>query len=126
VSDRGEELGAWAREHGVDGRLLNLWRVNLERRGVRRVRGAAPKLVELVVAPGPVVGPRAPFVLRIGGVDSRSATSSMRRRFAGTSGCSSHAEPLTGRRRQSLESLPILDAGARNSSMCPPTLFTGT
>ena len=65
------ELGAWAREHGVDGRSLNLWRVNLARRGVVRVRAAAPKLVELVVAPAPrpVVGSRAPFVLRIGGVE---------------------------------------------------------
>ena len=63
------ELGAWAREHGVDGRSLNLWRVNLERRGVLRVRAMAPKLVELVVAASAVVGPRAPFVLRIGGVE---------------------------------------------------------
>ena len=63
------ELGAWAREHGVDGRSLNLWRVNLERRGVVRVRAVAPKLVELVVAPSAFVGPRAPFVLRIGGVE---------------------------------------------------------
>ena len=62
-------LGAWAQEHGVDGRSLNLWRVNLERRGVLRVRAAAPKLVELVVAPPPVVGTGAPFVLRIGGVE---------------------------------------------------------
>ena len=61
------ELGAWARAHGVDGRSLNLWRVNLERRGVLR---AAPKLVELVVVPGPVFGPQTPlFVLRIGGVE---------------------------------------------------------
>lgn len=63
------ELGAWAREHGVDGRSLNLWRVNLERRGVLRVRAMAPKVVELVVAASDVVGPRAPFVLRIGGVE---------------------------------------------------------
>ena len=74
------ELGAWAREHGIDGRSLNLWRVNLERRGELRVRAATPKLVELVVAPRPVVGPRAPpaagtgcgsmpFVVRIGGVE---------------------------------------------------------
>ena len=59
-------LGTWAQEHGVDGRSLNLWRVNLERRGVLR---AAPKLVELVVVPGPAFGPQAPFVLRIGGVE---------------------------------------------------------
>jgi len=63
------ELGAWAQEHGVDGRSLNLWRLNLERRGVLRVRTAAPKLVELVVAPPAVAGTRAPFVLRIGGVE---------------------------------------------------------
>jgi hypothetical protein len=43
--------------------------VNLERRGLLRVRAGAPKLVELVVAPRPVVGPRAPFVLRIGDVE---------------------------------------------------------
>ncbi len=66
VKASSQELGAWAREHGVDGRSLNLWRVNLERRGVRLRAG--PKLLELVVAPQPVVGPRAPFVLRIGGV----------------------------------------------------------
>ena len=33
------------------------------------MRAAAPKLVELVVAPPPVVGTGAPFVLRIGGVE---------------------------------------------------------
>ena len=64
------ELGAWAREHGVDGRSLNLWRVNLARRGVLRVRATAPKLVELVVAPAAiVVDRRAPFVLRVGDVE---------------------------------------------------------
>ena len=63
------ELGAWAREHGVDGRSLNLWRVNLEARGVLRVGTAAPKLVELVVAPAPGVSARAPYVLCIGGVE---------------------------------------------------------
>lgn len=67
VKASGHELGAWAREHGVDGRSLNLWRVNLERRGVLRLRAAAPKLVELVVA-RPAV-PQEPFVLRIGGVE---------------------------------------------------------
>jgi hypothetical protein len=63
------ELGAWAREHGVDGRSLNLWRVNLARRGVLRVRATAPKLVELVVAPAAVVDRRASFVLRVGDVE---------------------------------------------------------
>lgn len=63
------ELATWAREHGVDGRSLNLWRANLERRGVGRVPGTASRLVELVVAPAPVIDPRAPFVLRVGGVE---------------------------------------------------------
>ena len=64
------ELGAWAKEHGVDGRSLNLWRVNLARRGVLRVRATAPKLVELVVAPAAVVvDRRAPFVLRVGDIE---------------------------------------------------------
>ena len=62
------ELAEWARDHGVDGRSLNLWRVNLERRGMVRVRAVAPKLIELVPA-GLRVVPRAPFVLRVGGVD---------------------------------------------------------
>ena len=61
------ELATWAREHGVDGRSLNLWRVNLGRRGAER-RAATPRLVELVVAPVAEVV-RAPFVLRIRGVE---------------------------------------------------------
>ena len=61
------DLGTWARAHGVDGRSLNLWRANLERRGAVRVRAAPPKMVEVVVATQS--GPRAPFVLRIGGVE---------------------------------------------------------
>lgn len=69
------ELATWAREHGVDGRSLNLWRVNLERRGAGRVRAAAtPRLVE-VVARVPEVVARAPFVLRIGGVELEVAAS---------------------------------------------------
>lgn len=60
-------LAAWARAHGVDGRSLNAWRVNLERRGLVRVRAAAPKLVELVPVE-PHVAPRAPYVLHVGNV----------------------------------------------------------
>jgi transposase-like protein len=63
------DLGTWARAHGVDGRSLNLWRANLERRGAVRVRAAPPKMVEVVVATATQSGPRAPFVLRIGGVE---------------------------------------------------------
>ena len=63
------DLGTWARAHGVDGRSLNLWRANLERRGAGRARPAAPRLVEVVVARAADQRPRAPFVLRIGGVE---------------------------------------------------------
>ena len=41
--------GAWAREHGIDGRSLNAWRMNLSRgRAARRSRVAPPRLIELV------------------------------------------------------------------------------
>ena len=63
------DLGTWARAHGVDGRSLNLWRANLARRGTVRVRAGAPKLVEVVVAATLARDPRAPFVLRISGVE---------------------------------------------------------
>jgi len=65
---KGISAGAWARAHGVDGRSLHAWQMNIARRGttapVRR-RKTAPKtssmahaLVELVpamasAAPGP-------------------------------------------------------------------------
>ena len=44
-------VGAWARDHGVDGRSLNAWRINLARAGA----GVEPsesklRLVELVPA----------------------------------------------------------------------------
>jgi len=58
-------LAAWTRSHGIDGRSLNAWRVNLERRGVHRPR-VAPKLVELVPATGAVSSAR--YVLHIVGV----------------------------------------------------------
>jgi len=60
-------LGAWARAHGIDGRSLNAWRVNLEGRGATRVRAVAPRLVELVPAAARVA--RAAYVLRVGGVE---------------------------------------------------------
>ena len=63
------ELATWAREHGVDGRSHNLWRVNLERRGAVRLRARSPRMVELVVAPEPAVPARPRFVLRVGGVE---------------------------------------------------------
>jgi hypothetical protein len=61
-------LAAWTRAHGVDGRSLNLWRVNLERRGAPRKRTVGPKLIELVPA-APSILASAPYVLRVGGVE---------------------------------------------------------
>jgi hypothetical protein len=61
-------LAAWAPKHGVDGRSVNAWRVNLERRGVPRPRTMAPRMVELVPAV-PRFAPRASYVLRVAGVE---------------------------------------------------------
>ena len=46
----GLELAQWAMRHGIDGRSLNSWRMNLARRGTAR---RAPRLVELVAFGGP-------------------------------------------------------------------------
>ena len=62
-----DTLAEWARAHGIDGRSLNLWRVNLESRGVSRARSVAPKLVELVPAPSATA--RSPYVLHVRGVE---------------------------------------------------------
>jgi hypothetical protein len=54
-------LGAWAREHGVDGRSLHAWAVNL---GLVTRPAAKPKMIELVPTPSP---PRiGRFVVRVG------------------------------------------------------------
>jgi len=92
VKASGRELGAWAQTHGVDGRSLNLWRLNLERRDAVRPRAAAPRLVELVDAPTPPVAvPRAALVLRIGGVEvqvnERFDEASLRRLVAVLKSC---------------------------------------
>lgn len=47
----GLTLAVWARQEGIDGRSLNLWRVNLTRHHGRPPRPA--KLVELIPAPLP-------------------------------------------------------------------------
>ena len=62
-------LAAWAREHRVDGRSLNAWRVNLERRGVPRVRAVGPKLIELVSAASVPTPSPAPYVLHVRGIE---------------------------------------------------------
>ena len=65
--------GAWARAHGVDGRSLNTWRMNIglggaPRRALRAQVEASPtraQLVELMPAPPPV-GSRARYLVRVG------------------------------------------------------------
>jgi transposase-like protein len=46
----GVSVGEWARDHGVDGRSLNAWRINLSRSGSTGRVEAKPRLVELVPA----------------------------------------------------------------------------
>lgn len=60
----GGDVGGWARAHGVDGRSLNAWRVNLGL-GARHERNAItarPQLVELVPKPSSTGGR---YVVRI-------------------------------------------------------------
>jgi len=57
----GQAVGAWAREHGIDGRSLNAWRVSLARSS-----GPGPRLVELVPAAPSRVDAR--YVVRVGEV----------------------------------------------------------
>lgn len=74
VVAEGGNVGAWAREHGIDGRSLNAWRMNLARRGgtaepargQRDARGPQAGLVELV----PAAASRSTsgrYVLEVGG-----------------------------------------------------------
>lgn len=48
----GLNLAAWARREGIDGRSLNLWRVNLTR---HETKAPPTRLVELVPTPPPPV-----------------------------------------------------------------------
>jgi len=71
---RGLSAGDWARAHGVDGRSLHAWEMNLARRGttspVKRRRmtqaAAAHALVELV--PAAITSPEVPsrYILVVG------------------------------------------------------------
>lgn len=74
---RGLSAGAWARAHGVDGRSLHAWAMNIARRGVPAARRraqrapgpAAHALVELVptaTPPGPMAHGAARYVLVLG------------------------------------------------------------
>jgi transposase-like protein len=60
----GLSAGEWARQHGVDGRSLNAWRINLARRGSRgSATSTRPRLVELVPASPDRVAAR--YVVRV-------------------------------------------------------------
>ena len=60
----GLSLGAWARGHGVDGRSLHAWSVNLARTSPSSAAITKPTLIELVPTPSPRVGSR--FVVHLG------------------------------------------------------------
>ena len=55
---KGENLGRWARAHGIDGRSLNAWRINLEARAKStsrrppRTKAALAKAALAKAAPG--------------------------------------------------------------------------
>ena len=58
-------MGPWARAHGIDGRSLNAWKVNLAKRGVRR-RAKTARLIELVPSVARVSPSR--YVVHVGNV----------------------------------------------------------
>lgn len=80
AASAGEAPRDWARAHGVDARSLNLWRINLDRRG----SGGAPraKVVELVAAAGTARDDRggSRYTVEVGGLrlefgdDAKDAT----------------------------------------------------
>jgi transposase-like protein len=60
--------GEWAREHGVDGRSLNAWRINLAQRGTRSMLARSkPRLVELVPSSSVVADAR--YLVRVAGAE---------------------------------------------------------
>jgi hypothetical protein len=71
----GLSAGEWARAHGIDGRSLHAWQVNIARRGapVRRRKSrpkpdrAAHALVELVPAAATVTQEGGQYALVVGG-----------------------------------------------------------
>ena len=54
----------WAREHGVDGRSLHAWRINLSRWRESGAPMATPRLIELVPAASRDAAAR--YVVRVG------------------------------------------------------------
>jgi len=91
AAETGGPLRAWARAHGVDGRSLHAWRLNLGGRPVRPGRaGAVPslRLVELVPS---VPAASARYLVRVGGVEVEFGEGfqedSLRRILAAVAGC---------------------------------------
>jgi hypothetical protein len=74
---KGVSAGEWAREHGVDGRSLHAWQMNIARRGTSaplrrkkkcaKAKPAARALVELVPAAMPAVSGLGRYALVVGG-----------------------------------------------------------
>ncbi len=71
---RGLSTRDWARAHGVDGRSLHAWQMNLARRGTSAVKrrkkasgAAAHALVELVPTAAPVEAGSGRYALVVGG-----------------------------------------------------------
>ena len=75
---KGLSAGDWARAHGVDGRSLHAWQMNLARRGSTwpakrrkspssKRRSATHALVELVPAATPVAQQSGRYALVVGG-----------------------------------------------------------
>ena len=76
---RGVSAGDWARAHGVDGRSLHAWQMNLARRGTMwsakrrkmssrtKLKPAPRALVELVPAATPVAQQAGRYALVVGG-----------------------------------------------------------
>jgi transposase-like protein len=62
----GVALAAWAREHGIDGRSLNAWRVNFSRSGEPAPKQQRARLVELVPAPASAAGASARYSIQCG------------------------------------------------------------
>lgn len=78
----GQEVGRWARAHGLDGRSLNAWRMNLARRGGGEARARRPNarppaarrvgsprgfgLVELVPVPAPRPATAGRYTVSVG------------------------------------------------------------
>jgi hypothetical protein len=79
-------LAEWAQQHGVDGRSLNMWRLNLERVDSPVPR---PRLVELIAAPEPARTAR--YAVRVGDfaveVDEHFDTDVLRRLISAVSSC---------------------------------------